>query len=509
MFRVLDTDGNGSISREEFIAGFDLYQKEEARLAAHARVAKVARLAKEARALEKPLVKTAEQLTAEAELAELRRLTPEQEAAAAKAAQRIGEVAAVAEAAPEEERADAGLWAAWGGGTIEPLLEHTPLIDLEYLVALAEGDGVMPCGRQNVPPAAVITKRNLWRLKLWGKATDKSSLGVLVLSYPWLDWFHPDRLGAQLRRLLPFLKAMLASAKRDSPHCTVGVMIDFLCLPQKPFATEEDGARFKVSLKAINAWYFHRFTYTLLVTNPPPEGADYSNTRLHRDRGWCFFEQAASMVVKMSWCLLDFGAYEGATEFGDLVNDGPGTCLGQMKAGRKPPIAPDAFGERMRARVASGELTFTANADMGFVIGQYEAGFVAAINRVAAESNYDMRRLIFQNLGWGDAEAAELRLALRYAAAKCAFPEGAVAVALWDNPISEEALATLPPREGGDFTGERAVWEGKFNLYDVYGSVFSTVCADMAQPILAREVGTWVVPTQIAHAESEKTGGTT
>ena len=30
------------------------------------------------------------------------------------------------------------------------------------------------------------------------------------------------------------------------------------------------------------------------------------------------------------------------------------------------------------------------------------------------------------------------------------------------NPISGEALATLPPRKGGDFTGERAVWEGKF-----------------------------------------------
>jgi len=25
-------------------------------------------------------------------------------------------------------------------------------------------------------------------------------------------------------------------------------------------------------------------------------------------------------------------------------------------------------------------------------------------------------------------------------------------------------LATLPPREGGDFTGERAVWEGKFYI---------------------------------------------
>ena len=375
-------------------------------------------------------------------------------------------MAAAAEAAPEEERAAAKFgqgeaWARWHGGAIEPLLEHTPLIDLEYLVALAEGGGVMPCGRQNVPPAAFITKHNLWRLKLWGKAKSKASLGVLVLSYPWLDWFHPDRLGAQLRRLLPFLKAMLAEAKRDSPHCTVGVMIDFLCLPQKPFATEEDGARFGVSLKAINAWYFHECTFTLLVTNPPPEGADYSNTRLHRDRGWCFFEQAASMVVKSAWCLLDFGAYEGATEFGGAGNTGPGTCLGQMKAGRKPPIAPDAFGERMRARVASGELTFTANADMGFVIGQYEEGFVAAINRVAAETAATSGRfLYFRYLGWGDAEAAELRLALQYAAAKCAFPEGAVRVVLGGNPISEEALATLPPREGGDFTGERAVWEG-------------------------------------------------
>ena len=437
---------------------------EMAKLAAEAWVAEEVRLAKEARALEKALVKTAEELVAEAELAELRRLTPEQEAAAAKAAQRIGEVAAAAEAAPEEERAAAKFqrreaWEFFDGGAIEPLVDHTPLIDLEYLVALAEGGGVMPCGRQNVPPAAFITARNLWRLKLWNKAENKFSLGVLVLSYPWLDWFHPDRLGAQLRRLLPFLKVMLAEAKRDSPHCTVGVMIDFLCLPQKPFATEEDGARFGVSLKAINAWYFHPRTYTLLVTDPPPEGAAYSNTRLHRDRGWCFFEQAASMVVKDSGCLLNFGAYKGATEFGDIYKRGPNTCIGQMKAGRAPPIAPDAFGERMRARVASGALKFTSNADMEFVIGQYEAGFVAAINRVAGDGSF----LNFLEPGWGDAEAAELLLALRYAAAKCAFPEGAVKVWVKNgNRISEEAIATLPPGIYGDFTGEHAEWKGKF-----------------------------------------------
>ena len=176
------------------------------------------------------------------------------------------------------------------------------------------------------------------------------------------------------------------------------------------------------------------------------------------------------MVVKKAWCLLDFGAYKGATEFGELNNHGPHTCLGQMRAGRKPPIAPDAFGERMRARVASGELTFTANADMGFVIGQYEAGFVAAINRVAAEPE-DTRYTVFMHLEWGHAEAAELRLALQYAAAKCAFPEGGVAVYVTlGNRISEEALATLPPPSDGGAESvdwgapgdARHAWKGKF-----------------------------------------------
>ena len=88
-----------------------------------------------------------------------------------------------------------------------------------------------------------------------------------------------------------------------------------------------------------------------------------------------------------------------------------------------------------------------------------------AINRVAAEPEQDARCLVFTELGWGDAEAAELRLALQYAAAKCVFPEGAVCVAFrYGNSISEEALATLPPEEDGDFTGERAVWKGKFYI---------------------------------------------
>ena len=74
----------------------------------------------------------------------------------------------------------------------------------------------LPHQRQGL---CIWSRRRQWRSR--SKARQKASLGVLVLSYPWLDWFHPDRLGAQLRRLLPFLKAMLAEAKCDSPHCTV------------------------------------------------------------------------------------------------------------------------------------------------------------------------------------------------------------------------------------------------------------------------------------------------
>ena len=449
------------------------------------------------------LVKTSEQLAAEAELAELRWLTPEQELASANAAQLIREVTEAVEEAPKEERAaatngDRELWGLCGGGAIEPHLDHTPLVDLEYIVALTEGGGVMPCGRQHVPPAALITAHNLWRLKLWGKRQNKLSLGVLVLSYPWLDWFHPDRLGAQLRRLLPFLKAMLAEAKRDSPHCTVGVMIDFLCLPQKPFATEEDGARSRVSLKAINDWYFHPFTYTLLAAVPG----------CFTHGGWDLVHQYASFVVKHPHCLLDFDGYEGATEFGCAFGSSPETCSEQMKLkGRPPPIAPDVFEERIREAVALGALKFTSNAEMELAIGQYEAGFIAAINHVAADPDPVNRVLIFFCLGWGDAEAAQLLRALRYAAAKCTFPlhecticgtttshkqvcvgtttsyEGIqVCVGTTtsyeggNDDFSEEAMATLPPEEvykesssshrgvvdWGTPSDARYAWKGKF-----------------------------------------------
>jgi len=370
------------------------------------------------------------------DLTDKRRLTPQQAKASAEAAEKISAIALALEKVPEAERAppltnskESIAWDAFDGARITAMLSHTPLVDLEWLVMLIQLGGIMPAGLQSVPRSAVITPDNVWRLKLWNKKRMKFSLGILVFSYPWLDWFHPDRVGAQLRRLLPFLEAMLAEAKCDSPHCTVGVMIDFLCLPQKPFTTEDEKTRFRVSLSNINEWYYHKSTYVLLVTSPPPEGTEYGNTRLHEERGWCHFEKAAAMAVKKAWCLLDWSAYKDANAFcGSKGNDPDShSCIGQMKAGREPPISPAVFAEQMRRRVASGALTFTAQADMDFVIGQYETGFVSIMSRVA-ESDECVRSLSFQNLGWGDDESAVLREALRYAATHCDFPHGAVKV---------------------------------------------------------------------------------
>ena len=194
----------------------------------------------------------------------------------------------------------------------------------------------------------------------------------------------------------------------------------------------------------INEWYYHPNTYVLLVTNSPPaQGGPYGNTRLHKDRGWCFFEKAASMAVKKSWCVLDFGAWQGASYFGvggihSLSTNGGNTCVAQMMGTRAAPISPPTFSKLMRDRVNSGELNFTAAADKEFVIGQYEKGFIHAINIVASSTEEMTRVLGFHTLRWTDKEAKETMEALRYAAPLCTFPHAPVGVFLvYGNQLTE------------------------------------------------------------------------
>jgi len=225
--------------------------------------------------------------------------------------------------------------------------------------------------------------------------------------------------------------------------------MDWACLPQKPFANDAEKQRFKLSLDTINAWYFHKATFVLLCTLPPPElpsgETPYTNTRLHSQRGWCHFERAASMVIKNAECLLDLSQYAGATDFGHGGSHtmGARTCCGQMKSARRPPIAPDQFGVSMRELVASGELRFTAQADMEAVIGQYALGFQVAFDGLG--NNGTVIAVGYINLSWGDDEGHVVLEALRYAAAHCRFPFGPIPLLLAQgNRFSPEMLAALP-----------------------------------------------------------------
>ena len=366
---------------------------------------------------------------------ELRRLTPTQAAAAAEAAARQEARVEKLKAVPDAERKPKRNWTECGGGAIAQLMEKTPLIDLEWVIDLIELGGTVPrC--QDVPNAAVLTTSTVWRLAI---AADFCELPVLVLSYPWLDFWHPDRLGAQLRGLLKVFKAYLNYVRRHSPHGTVGLMMDFLCLPQKPFTTDAERARFGESLHSINEWYFHPCTNVLVVSTPPPEGAKYTNTRLHEARGWCYFEKCAAMAVKNYDCLWDVAG------LADLPN-GKDHFLWMrdaMKAKREPPLSPDTMAEDLRSAVASGTRAFTANADVALVIEQYARGFVKAFSYLKTQCP-GLNCSFYQGFNWDDEQGRTMLEALKYVVQHGEFPDGKLRIVFMrNNNFSEEMKATF------------------------------------------------------------------
>lgn len=52
-----------------------------------------------------------------------------------------------------------------------------------------------------------------------------------------------------------------------------------------------------------------------------------------------------------------------------------------LKTGREPPLAPPTFAKALRARVASGELSFSSEADLDVVIGMYQNGFISLFEK--------------------------------------------------------------------------------------------------------------------------------
>ena len=313
-------------------------------------------------------------------------------------------------------------WKESGGHAIESLLEDADLIDLNYVIELLSAGGIVPRW-QDVPDSARINHTNIWRLRCWAQG---SSVAVLVLSYPWLDAEHPDRVGAQLRRLLPIFRVLLDAARVRNKGGTVGLMMDFMSLPQKPFRAPEELARFKRALGRINEWYAHPYTHVLIVDTPLPTGEAYTNRRPYKERGWCYFEMNASAIVKQGFLVWRLSRWNGkATSYGVFRRE--------LQAGRTPPISPERFAREMRAGVAEGALRFTAGVvDMEFVLKQYDKCFVRVFETystfckpaVQQFSTHDlpdikMVHLDLVDTGWGDNDMRMLIEALQYAEMHC------------------------------------------------------------------------------------------
>lgn len=89
-----------------------------------------------------------------------------------------------------------------------------------------------------------------------------------------------------------------------------------------------------------------------------------------------------------------------------------------MRTGRPPPMAPPQFAQMLRGKVKSGDLTFSAEADVETVLKMYHDGFVDTFERYR---RFDPEGFFaaWAGLKWGESEAALLASALSFAARHC------------------------------------------------------------------------------------------
>jgi len=306
--------------------------------------------------------------------------------------------------AEEEAHIPTSYWDEVGDGkpnasALKRALADTVLVDAAWLAQLADAGDILPrC--QDLPEGARVT---LEEMEQW---THEFTVGVLVISYPWLDADHPDKDGLQLRAISHVLKLFDQWAKvRYGAGCKVGVFLDYVSMPQRSRGSAEDDrtpeekAIFDRSLKAMNRWYGHPKTHVLLVDTDLPAGA-HTNMQPYKGRGWCVMECNASGLVKDNLALISLKGLTGEeTSLDEVQKNG--------KAARAPPVAPAPFASTLEAGVNSGATTFTKSGDVPIVAKIYGWAFAAEMGAVVA--------LYYLDLGWDDAQVLTLCEALRAA----------------------------------------------------------------------------------------------
>ena len=293
-------------------------------------------------------------------------------------------------------------WRELGGGDLERVLASgaVALLDAQWIISHAEAGGVLN-HRQALPKEAFLSLADLV------EATTYGDLPVAALSYPWLTKDHPDPRGANLARVARALKALLSD-----PFITrLGVFWDFGSLHQHPdppngvLRTEEQNALFKQGLGCLGTLYSHPYTYVLRLTSFPDghkaeDQAEGTNVAKYFDRGWCATENAWASLTKTGHLSLDLGKMRDGVEydFRSLTDD----C--RKGGGRRPPLLPSAFAAELETK------SFTnGKDDKPLVKRLYEAAFEEQFGKATV--------LKYLNLGWGDAEAAQLAEVLASGAA--------------------------------------------------------------------------------------------
>ena len=295
----------------------------------------------------------------------------------------------------DEERLVA--WRKLGGGDLERVLASgaVALLDAQWIISHAEAGGVLN-HRQALPEEAFLSLADLV------EATGEYDLPVVALSYPWLTKDHPDPRGANLARVARALKALVAEVDGDGCFTRLGIFWDFGSLHQHPdpsngvMRTEEQNALFKQGLGRLGTLYSHQHTWVLRLTSFPdghkaedqPEG---TNVAKYFDRGWCFTESSWASLTKDGASSLDLGKMHDGKEYDcdSLIRD----CT--QSGGRRPPLLPSAFAAELEDK------SFTnGKDDKPLVERLYEAAFQEQFGKATG--------LRYGDLGWGDAEAAQL-----------------------------------------------------------------------------------------------------
>lgn len=304
---------------------------------------------------------------------------------------------------------DEGGWSSYHGTLLEPALTtHATLgaapirlVDARFLVRLKARGARLP-RRQDIPDPAFLSLSDLRRMPYGGQ---RGNLRLLCISHTWFQPDHPDPRGDNLGVLARVLEKFIAWEGG-----TWAVFLDFCSLHQHGRAGEarnpDEAQLFSMALGFLAEFYSHERAYTLKLTTLPhdyPQAFTFSagtspNTAAYADRGWCFCESMVSNLVKANWLVLDLGKLPPL----DSAADGADTdtldlqwIIRQCRAGRRPPLTPEAFSVRLATKK--------------FTNGEADLPKVNQIYERACELRLSVtERLFYSWLDWGDEEVVEL-----------------------------------------------------------------------------------------------------